>query len=116
MHDATQFLELADELAKRSIELARFDTSSSFDFVRCIGEIPPAVGMIRTEYEMRLETGREGALVDLITAWPFECMGYTDPGVDLEFPPMNVTLERQPGGAIGLVHYSITLTGTCFKR
>ena len=113
-YDATQFLELADVLAKRHLCLATLDLSSSFDFLKTIGTIPPETSMVRTDYEMKLETEREGAIVELITAWPLAELGYADPGVSLEFPPMNVTLERH-GGAISLVHYSITLRGTCFK-
>lgn len=110
-----EFLRVADALADRFIMLAKFDTSSEFTFEVCVGDmIPPQVSIVRTEWEMQLETDKEPALRDLIINWPFEKDGYANPMVDLEQLPVNVTWERN-GSVIAFVKYTLTLRGQYFK-
>lgn len=107
------FLKLADQLAERNIYLRKFGTSSSFDHICAIGHLPQ-VGMVRTEYEMQLSTGEEGAFTSLIMDWPFESIGFSNPTNDLDTLPVNTTWQRD-GGVISLIDYTLTLRGSCFK-
>ncbi len=102
------YTNLEEQLIERTIALKGLNIQSHrLPPSKKIGELGEA--KVSSRYFMFLSSPKEGAIVDLIENWDMD--GFEPPNVSKEFPPLNVNVQRGPGGQISMVDYSITLEG-----